>query len=102
MNARPTLLIALLALGMSGTSVAAKSVDEATTPPEVDGQSAPTAEATAKRHCVESTGTRIRSAAQRCGFAGQVYTREDLQRSGGMDIADSLSRLDPRIGSRGR
>lgn len=51
------------------------------------------------RHCLGHTGTRIPRAQARCSVGGRVYTREDLERSGGMDIGDSLRRVDPRIGS---
>lgn len=54
-------------------------------------------------HCLRETGSRIRlrdrAPAARChGFAaGRAYTREDLDRTGEVDIADALRRLDPAI-----
>lgn len=60
----------------------------------------------ADRNCMRQTGSRIVArhnaqsgkAGQRCVSAnGRVYTREDLQRTGVVDIADALRRLDPSI-----
>ena len=50
-----------------------------------------------KRRCLQSTGTRIRSAAERCDQLGRVYTRDDLERSHGGDLGEALRRLDPAI-----
>jgi hypothetical protein len=52
------------------------------------------------RNCLKETGTRIRARAadRRCSaFAGRVYTREDITRTGEVDIAQALRRLDPSI-----
>jgi len=65
-------------------------------------------DAAASRTCLRSTGSRIVDArnlrAQREGkpqqctnAAGRVYTREDLDRSGYVDIADALRALDTSI-----
>lgn len=62
----------------------------------------------AARNCLRSTGSRIVDArnlrAQREGkpqqctnAAGRVYTREDLDRSGYVDLADALRALDTSI-----
>lgn len=53
--------------------------------------------------CLRHTGTRIVSRAntqkQRAcsGAIGRAYTREDLDRTGRIDIADALRALDPSI-----
>jgi hypothetical protein len=58
------------------------------------------------RHCLRSTGSRIVAAqnrkadqaGQRCVSAnGRAYTREDLDRTGEIDLADALRKLDPSI-----
>ena len=67
------------------------------------------------RHCLRQTGSRIttRANAPRAGAAsatngqqrnkrcvaanGRVYSREDLDRTGEVDIADALRKLDPAI-----
>ena len=56
------------------------------------------------RNCLRHTGTRIthRTATDKdrmCsnGRIGRAYTREDLERTGRVDIADALRALDPSI-----
>ncbi len=53
------------------------------------------------RNCIQYTGTRItsRDMEERDCVAvnGRVYTREDLRRTGEIDIADALRKLDPAI-----
>lgn len=54
-------------------------------------------------HCVRETGTRIRTRVQSPGAhcqavgPGRAYTRDDLDRTGEINIADALRRLDPAI-----
>jgi hypothetical protein len=62
-----------------------------------------------ERNCLRQTGTRISSGTQvssradghkdrKCtGANGRAYTREDLERTGEVDIADALRKLDPSI-----
>ena len=63
------------------------------------------------RHCLRDTGSRITAAANaraerngkaesaaRCAPAfGRVYTREDIERTGFVNLADALRVLDPSI-----
>ena len=54
------------------------------------------------RNCLKQTGTRIAPRADRNGrkcanVVGRVYTRDDLDRTGAVDLADALRRLDPAI-----
>jgi hypothetical protein len=55
------------------------------------------------RYCLRQTGTRIgsrntSSKDQKCtGAMGRSYTREDLERTGDVNIADALRKLDPAI-----
>ncbi len=55
---------------------------------------------TVDRHCLRETGTRIRARTgeRRCtAFAGRVWTRDDLDRTGRTDVADALRTLDVSI-----
>lgn len=62
------------------------------------------------RNCLRHTGSRITSQAnaraearkdgskRQCApLSGRSYTREDLDRTGAIDIADALRRLDPSV-----
>lgn len=53
----------------------------------------------ADRHCLKETGTRIRPrSGPRCSaYAGRVYTRDDLDRTGQVDIVSALRMLDPSV-----
>ena len=56
-----------------------------------------------QRYCLRQTGTRIdlrrHDGPERACIAanGRVYTREDLERTGEVDIAEALRKLDPAI-----
>lgn len=59
-----------------------------------------------ERFCIQETGSRIvanrnaRTRAERdqcVSQGGRVYTREEIQRTGSVDLADALRRLDPSI-----
>src|SRR5690606_29080 len=58
------------------------------------------------RFCIEQTGSRItaarnvraRSEERDCvASGGRVYTREDIEHSGSVDLQDALRRLDPSL-----
>jgi hypothetical protein len=51
--------------------------------------------------CLQETGTRLRVAPQDCAASGQSFTRQDLQRSGGLDTAQQLQLLTPTLTIRG-
>ena len=60
----------------------------------------------ADRFCIRETGSRVtaarnarsRRAEQECMTGGgRVYTREDIERTGSVDLRDALRRLDPSI-----
>lgn len=52
----------------------------------------------AKAPCLQYTGSRIRPPAGRCTHpSGRVYSREDIERAGGVDLNDALRRLDPSL-----
>jgi len=49
-------------------------------------------------NCVRDTGTRIKSKNRDClGVAGRSYSAEELSRTGEINPADALRRLDPSI-----
>ena len=50
-------------------------------------------DAAVERHCLRETGTRAARGADYCGGPGRVYTREDLDRTGGLTVRDALGRL---------
>lgn len=60
----------------------------------------------AERFCIQDTGSRIvaqrnaRSRAEReqcVAQGGRVYTRQEIEQTGSVDMADALRRLDPSI-----
>lgn len=53
----------------------------------------------ARRHCLRETGSQLRPrhTADRCVAYGNVWTREDLARTGYLDIANALRTLDASI-----
>lgn len=58
-------------------------------------------EAMRSRTCLSATGSRIRRADQNCMHRGRGYSREDIQRTGSVELGDALQRLSPSI-TRGR
>lgn len=54
------------------------------------------------RFCVRDTGTRIKHRGHRECLAvnGRSYSRDDIDRTGAVDLADALQRLDPSISMR--
>ena len=50
-------------------------------------------------HCLRDTGSRIpRNNKNACmGDPGRTYTHEDIARTGAIDVADALQKLDPSI-----
>ncbi|MET0328708.1 MAG: hypothetical protein ABW163_08065 [Luteimonas sp.] len=60
----------------------------------------------ADRFCIRETGSRVTAARnarskradQECTTGGgRVYTREDIERTGSVDVKDALRRLDPSV-----
>ncbi len=115
----PLLLASLLATAAFAASAQSStaSADAAGQAQAADASVGIAFDASAKpeidRYCLRQTGSRIvardnsaryRSAREsnrkspRCVAAhGRVYSREDLQRTGHIDIADALRKLDPSI-----
>jgi hypothetical protein len=104
------LLPAILLAGVCGVA-SAQTVTVSKDTGETETMQTAAAEAAPKpadRHCLRSTGSRIVASEnlraekdkkpQRCVNAfGRVYTAEDLDRSGQMNIADALRSLDTSI-----
>lgn len=103
------LVAGLLAAMAFGANAQSASVSAGV---EVKPDGAPVAEEDGGRvdpHCLRHTGSRItasRAAASRASARrqkrcapvfGRVWTREDLERTGRIDIADALRTLDPSI-----
>lgn len=54
------------------------------------------------RNCLKETGSRIAPTADRKGrkcvnVAGRAYDREDIDRTGAIDLGDALRKLDPAV-----
>lgn len=57
-----------------------------------------TAAATPAPNCVKETGSRIQAPDDKCAnVPGSAYSQDDLQRTGEIDTAEALRKLDPRI-----
>ena len=68
--------------------------------PETTGQ--PATRELDDRNCLKHTGTRISPRADRNGrkcanAVGRAYNRDDLDRTGAVDLAEALRRLDPAV-----
>ncbi|WP_132999221.1 hypothetical protein [Luteimonas arsenica] len=91
------------ALAFVAAPVAVHAQDE---PEEAARSRAKDARKADDRFCIEQTGSRItaarnarsRSDQKECVAAGgRVYTREDIEKTGSVDLRDALRRLDPSI-----
>lgn len=95
------LSIALLLAGLAAPAFAVEPAPAPRDAARVHGAEArKDREAEIDRHCLRETGTRLRHRAgeRRCtAFSGRVWTREDLQRTGHVDLADALRTLDVSI-----
>lgn len=101
------LLTAFTGVALAQTVTVTKETGETETSPTTVAE-ADTAKPEPARNCLLSTGSRITAAHnQRVGKdgkplrcapgPGRVYTKEDLDRTGYLDIADALRSLDPAI-----
>ncbi|WP_082672620.1 hypothetical protein [Luteimonas abyssi] len=94
----------LLAMALMGLTFAASAQQSE---PEEDARMTRAERAAANEpYCIQETGSRItasRNARSRgdrdaCVAAGgRVYTREEIDRTGSVDVRDALRRLDPSI-----
>lgn len=85
------------ATALLAVSLAASAAEPATA--EAANASAEKAPAASEPNCLQETGSRIkRDADQPCiGAAGQVISREQLDRSGAVTTADALRRSSPSV-----
>ncbi len=90
----------------AAVSIDAQAEDAQVPAVQVDDVAVPVQDPLSDRHCLRETGSRIVAqnnrkagkADQRCvAMPGRAYTREDLERTGHIDIADALRTLDPAI-----
>lgn len=96
----------LLAIALTAASGLAAFAASAQSAPAADPQAKP-AEASADgqtprpisdRHCLRHTGSLIRAGKRGCNpVAGRAYDRDDIDRTGAIDLADALRRLDPAV-----
>ena len=92
---------AACALGLA----ACATTREASVATSAEAQADLAAQRDSERFCLRETGTRIvvdrardTKDRKRCVIGnGRVYTREQLEMTGRLDIADALRALDPRI-----
>ena len=98
------MIASLCAAGLLGVSACATQQTEGTG--SARGPASAAATPLNERYCLRHTGTRIdlRRHDRSSGFeqgcvaaGGRVYTREDLLRTGEVDTADALRKLDPAI-----
>lgn len=98
------MIATLCAAGLLGVPACATQQTEGAG--DARGPASAGAAAQEDRYCLRYTGTRIdlRRHDRTSGFeqgcvasGGRVYTREDLERTGEVDIANALRKLDPAI-----
>lgn len=102
-------LLTAMSIAIAATGIAFGAVAQDAEPEEQARQAAEARkdrDAASERFCVQQTGSRIvasrnaRSRSERAdcvASGGRVYTREDIQRTGSIDLADALRRLDPSL-----
>lgn len=101
---KPFYLSAAVAVGLLFTT-AAVAEEVAVTAVKADVESAEVVEIKAEkpklsnRNCVRETGSHIAKKDKNIcnGLPGRSYDREDIERTGAMDIGQALERLDPSI-----
>lgn len=97
----PMVCLALTIL--TGSGAAARAQDEQS-PPAAKAATSPSQDAVHQlirpgdRHCLRSTGSLIPPKPGHClPVNGRSYSQEDLRRTGEINTADALRRLDPAI-----
>lgn len=94
---------ALAAMAFAAAPVLVHAQDE---PEEAARSRAKDARKADDRFCIEQTGSRIvaarnarsKSEQKDCvATGGRVYTREDIEKTGSVDLQDALRRLDPSM-----
>lgn len=100
----PLLTAVLLSFAVSAAMAQnAPTADPAPKAASADARAVAADDRTDDRYCLRATGSRIVERAnargvRRCTVAsGRVYSRDDLDRTGEVDIAEALRRLDTSI-----
>jgi len=91
----------LLVVWLAGTAVAGASEPPAVPAPATSASTAAvpgSPPGAVDRHCLRDTGSLIRARKGRClPLAGRSYERAEVERTGAVDAADALERLDPAV-----
>ena len=98
-------LLGAMAFGASAQQVAAPAQTQATVEAPADAQAQPPADQKQARvddsHCLRQTGSRIRTTDRNgeadCRNVGRAYDRDQLDRTGRVNLADALRSVDPSI-----
>lgn len=112
---RLALTAALLGLAFAASAQSAQTAAPAAVDPAADPQTAAAAPAEtpvnrnktdakdeiADRNCLKHTGSRViraDSKGRKCAMAtGRAYNRDDIDRTGAIDLRDAIRRLDPAV-----
>ncbi len=110
MKTIPLLVLSLLLAASAHAQTVARPVVQqpAIEPSQASATDADKADAVERKadlsdtHCLKQTGSRIAPRADKQGRKcvsanGRSYSKEDLDRTGEIDLADALRRLDPAI-----
>ncbi|MDI9239146.1 hypothetical protein QLQ15_09510 [Lysobacter sp. LF1] len=98
-----TILLGAMAFGASAQQAAAPAQAPVDTP--ADAQAQPASDQKQARvddsHCLRQTGSRIRTTDRTgkadCRNVGRAYDRDQLDRTGRVNLADALRSVDPSI-----
>jgi hypothetical protein len=74
----------------------------AATPPAPAKSTTTIGETQQRTGCVGITAARLSVSPGECAGFGSTYTKQDLDRTGQVDVQDALRRLDPALTIRGR
>lgn len=81
----------------TGAATSAVTTDEAS----VNQNKADAKDEAADRNCLKHTGSRLiraDSKGRKCAIAtGRAYNRDDIDRTGAIDLRDAIRRLDPAV-----
>jgi hypothetical protein len=92
-------ILSALMLGLASLAYADEGTDAANDATQ-DAEVAVKAKSE-QTHCLKHTGSRIRRADECLALPGRAYSGDDLKRTGEINSAEALSRLDPSLQARG-
>lgn len=85
----------------AASQTAAAAPAEASAENPVDRNKAEAKDEIADRNCLKHTGSRViraDSKGRKCAIAaGRAYNRDDIDRTGAVDLRDAIRRLDPAV-----